>query len=330
MSFRTSLALNVAPLCLRLALASTFIWAGMNKVAFRTTVSDPQDIAQLIEWGQISPQSASIPGPIETPQPTPVPVEPEPVVPEVIPDNIEDLTPETSQPDEPVEETPPPVEDIPPEDPGAANPETDGDDAEPEDTGLEDTDPEDTEPVDGAALPVAYQGEPAPVDVKRVMSLALMLDHAANPGVDETGQALSPLWPAALAKGTLPVVIAWVAGILELVCGAAMLIGFFTRLAALPLAGTMLTAMWLTQIGPAIQHGTAVYGFLPAGMFEMGANGYVYTEILWQFALLMAALAMFLIGPGALSVDRLIFGGPSSRLENSSGKRQVEFVPMGE
>ena len=32
-----------------------------------------------------------------------------------------------------------------------------------------------------------------------------------------------------------------------------MLIGFFTRLAALPLAGTMLTAMWLTQIGPAIQ-----------------------------------------------------------------------------
>jgi len=322
MSFRTSLALNVAPLCLRLALASTFIWAGMGKVAFRTTISDPQDIAQLTEWGIVAPQSAAVPAPPltnpETAKPETTPDKPTTLDPLIdnIQKQIEDNAPEKAEP--PAE--PPAEEDVPQDDPGAADPGTDeGDPA-----------PEDTSTADGSAMPVAFQAEMQSVEVKRVMGLALLIHHAANPGVDEQGNALTPLWPAALAKGTLPVVFAWVAGILELVCGAAMLIGFFTRLAALPLAGTMLTAMWLTQIGPAIQHGTAVYGFLPPGMFEYGAGGYVYTVLLWQFALLMAALAMLLIGPGALSIDRLIFGGPSTRFDEPGTKRQVEFVPMGE
>ncbi len=313
MSFRTSLALNVAPLCLRLALASTFIWAGMGKVAFRTTVSDPQDIAKLTEWGIVSPQSAAVPAPpLTNPETTPAPTtQPKPA---------EDTTPKVTPPaeiekDTPIEETEPPADDVPQDDPGT----DEGDPA-----------PKDTTPANGSALPVAYQADTQSVEVKRVMGLALLIHHAANPGVDDQGNALNPLWPAALAKGTLPVVFAWVAGILELVCGAAILIGFFTRLAALPLAGTMLAAMWLTQIGPAIQHGTALYGFLPPGMFEQNAGGYVYATILWQFALLMASLAMLLIGPGALSIDRLIFGGPSTSFEEAGAKRQVEFVPMGE
>jgi len=333
MSFRTTLALNVAPLCLRLALASTFIWAGVSKVAYRTTISDPNDIAVLVEWGQIGPESAAIPAPpLDNPeevQPEPDVIPPETVIPETIPDVVPEdepvLTPppadyqpaEDIAPEEPIEETQPPADDLPPEDPAA-------------------TDDEVAPVEDGSnAMPVAFQAQTnsvsaQPVEVKRVMGLALSLHHAANPGVDDQGQALMPLWPDALAKGTLPVVFAWVAAILELVCGAAMLIGFFTRLAALPLAGTMLTAMWLTQIGPAIQSGSAVLGFLPPGMFEMGASGPVYTHLFWQFALLMSALAIFLMGPGALSIDRLIFGGPSSRYDETGSKRQVEFVPMSD
>ena len=65
-------------------------------------------------------------------------------------------------------------------------------------------------------------------------------------------------------------------------------------------------------------------------MFDVGPGGYVYTVLLWQFALLMAALAMLLMGPGAFSIDRLIFGGPSTRYDESGSKRQVEFVPMSE
>jgi len=333
MSFRTTLALNVAPLCLRLALASTFIWAGVSKVAYRTPVSDPNDIAVLVEWGQIGPESAAIPAPpLDNPeevQPEPEVIPTEKTIPETVrdlilenepvltPPPVDDQPAEDIAPEEPIEETQPPADDLPPEDPAA-------------------TDDEVAPVEDGSnAMPVAFQvqansANAQPVEVKRVMGLALSLHHAANPGVDDQGQALMPLWPDALAKGTLPVVFAWVAAILELVCGAAMLIGFFTRLAALPLAGTMLAAMWLTQIGPAIQSGSAVLGFLPPGMFEMGASGPVYTAILWQFALLMSALAIFLMGPGALSIDRLIFGGPSSRYDETGSKRQVEFVPMSD
>src|SRR5690606_32326199 len=221
MSFRTTLALNVAPLCLRLALASTFIWAGVSKVAYRTTISDPNDIAVLVEWGQIGPESAAIPAP---PLDNPEEVQPEVIIPEMTPDQMPEdepvLTPppaddqpaEDIAPEEPIEETQPPADDLPPEAPAA----TDDEVAPVED--------------DSHAMPAAFQGQAnsvsaQPVEVKRVMGLALSLHHPANPGVDDQGQALMPLWPDALAKGTLPVVFAWVAAILELVCGAAMLIG---------------------------------------------------------------------------------------------------------
>lgn len=344
MSFRTTLALNVAPLCLRLALAGTFIWAGVSKVAYRTEVSDPGDIAQLVEWNIVPPQSAAVPAP----QPDPQPDAPDTSVPEIEEPETQPETQPEIQPEIDPEAIPPvddpetlddaiddlkdqiedlaPAGDLPPEDPAASESDEGDEDAAEDD--------EEVSPVeDGStALPVAFraQTDMESVEVKRVMGLALMIHHAANPGVDDEGKALQPLWPSALANGTMPVVFAWVAAILELVCGAAMLIGFFTRLAALPLAGTMLTAMWLTQIGPAIQSGDAIFGFLPTGMFEMGPGGYVYTVILWQFALLMSALAMFLIGPGALSIDRLIFGGPSTRFDESGSKRQVEFVPMSD
>lgn len=294
MTFRTSLALNIAPLCLRLVLALTFLWAGFGKVAYRTTISDPSQIAKLVEWGQVAAPSAAIPGPpLVNPEPIPQPAPR--VVPEPGPAEPEPADPEAVPA---VPEQAPPVED------GAGDA--------------------------GDVLPVSLgQHKPDSVEVKRVMGLALLIDSSANPGVDDQGRSLRPIWPAALAKGSLPVVAAWVAAILELVCGAAMLIGFFTRLAALPLAGTMLTAMWLTQIGPAIQSGGALYGFLPQGPFDMGPGGYVYTHLFWQFALCMVALAVFLIGPGFFSVDRLIFGGPATR-RDEPGVRQVEFVPMGE
>lgn len=290
MAFRTSVALNLAPLCLRLALAVTFLWAGFAKVAYRTPVDHPRDLAKLMEWGIIPAQSASLPG-------------------EAMPN-----------PEEPVV-TPPTEETTPETDPGVQTP--------PVDVPADEPPVEDTQPEDGGALPVRQENAPPrSVEVKRVMGLALLLDRSANPGVNDQGQALDPIWPAALAKGTTPVVIAWVAAILELVCGAAMLVGFFTRLAALPLAGTMLTAMWLTQIGPAIQDGTALFGFLPPGPFEMGPGGYAYTALLWQFALLMSSLAMVLLGAGFLSVDRLLFGGPPS--EREARGRHVEFVPMND
>lgn len=325
MSIRSSLALNVAPLGLRLALGLTFVWAGMGKIAYSTTIDDPRDQAILADWGQIDakPNSRT---PLDDEQTQteqsdpvvelPADLDEDPVV---IDPPVDDLDPIDDMGEDPVDdlgedqgEDPLPVDTDPPA-------EDQGDDAG------DDVD----QPIeDPGIMPVSYVQAAGDVEVKRVLSLALMIHHAANPGVDDAGQPKMPLWPQALANGSLPVVIAWIAAILELVCGAALLTGFFTRMATLPIIGTMLTAMWLTQIGPALQTGDAFLGFLPAGIFDIGAGGYVYTHLLWQFALASMGFALLLIGPGCLSIDRLIFGASSAVREEEA--RQVEFVPMGD
>ena len=91
----------------------------------------------------------------------------------------------------------------------------------------------------------------------------------------------------------------------ELGAGRLVLFGCCTRLAALSLTGTIAGAMWLTQIGPVIQDGTAMYGFLPPHKpwYDPG----LWAPPLWQLALLGTGLALFFTGAGAVSVDRLLF-----------------------
>lgn len=347
MSIRRSLALNVAPLALRLALGATFIWAGVSKIAHTTTVTDPQHLALLVEWDQIDGVTTVMPDAdpdLGDQEPDPMQI-PDLDIPEEDDIPVDDAT-DPIVDDEPALDTPPPADPAPVQDDETGDPETDetqlpADDAGDDDAGSDDTvtddegDEEGEEEVgqsqpelDPGVMPVSYVQATESAEVKRVLGLALMIHDAANPGVSDEGQPLMPLWPAGLANGSLPVVIAWVASILELVCGAALLTGFFTRMASLPLIGTMLTAMWLTQIGPAIQSGDAVLGFLPQGVFDYGAGGPVYAALLWQFALAAIGFAMLLIGPGCFSIDRLIFGASTSAREEEA--RQVEFVPMGD
>lgn len=341
MSIRSSLALNVAPLGLRVALGLTFIWAGIGKIAHTTAITDPRDQAILADWGQIDATPESLTPPQdEDPQDEDAQIDPsqddseqsDPIETDPGLDDPETDLPSDTDDSEQTEDSP--ADDaVPSEDPADDQPPATEDDPVVEDDGSteeEDAAGDDTpEPVeDPGILPVSYMQTADGVEVKRVLGLALMIHHAANPGVDDEGQAKMALWPQALAKGSLPVVLAWIAAILELVCGAALLTGFFTRMATLPIIGTMLTAMWLTQIGPALQAGGAYLGFLPNGVFEIGPGGYAYTQLLWQFALACSGFALLLLGPGCFSIDRLIFGAPSTVREEEA--RQVEFVPMGD
>lgn len=151
---------------------------------------------------------------------------------------------------------------------------------------------------------------PEGATLRPVYSIALMIDGAAHPGFDDDGNQLKPIWPAEAAKGKWPVWLALAAGVTELVAGILMFAGFFTRIAAFSLACVMAVAMWLTQFGPAIQAGNARLGFLPAhDLFD----GMAWQVLMTQFTLFGVALALFLLGAGALSIDAIIFGAPGDR-----------------
>lgn len=144
---------------------------------------------------------------------------------------------------------------------------------------------------------------PAPVKVRLVHGLTLMLIGAAHPGTTSDGAAMMPLWPAALALGKWPVYMAWAATLTETIGGAALLVGFFTRFFALSISIVMLNALWLTQIGPAIQGGKTTLGFLPAYPIVDER----WTPLFLQFSLMMSAWALLFLGPGRASLDNLLF-----------------------
>lgn len=142
---------------------------------------------------------------------------------------------------------------------------------------------------------------PNPVGVKPVYMLALTLKKDAS-----SDKGAMTLWPAALAKGDWPVWTAWAVAWAEIGGGALVLVGLLTRVGAFLLAGVMLGAIWLTQVGPAIQSGSTRLGFLPNhDVFD----GQAWQMLLVQFTLLCSAMSLLLAGSGSLSMDRALFGG---------------------
>jgi len=147
---------------------------------------------------------------------------------------------------------------------------------------------------------------PDTTERKKVYYLALMLQGAATP--DENGDRLLPRF---MGQGQWPIRFAWLAAFTELVGGAFVLFGFLTRLSAVGLGSTMLMALWLTNIGPVVMMDAPSFlGFLPA-VNDFAADA--WQVMLWQFALLGAAVALLLAGPGSLSADRVLLGRRASK-----------------
>lgn len=250
MNHRQRLAIGVAPLLLRIALAITFIWAGLGKVAATMPVSGER-AATLANMG-------------------------------------------VSIPNAPVLPTPTPGLDGPP-------------DGEPM-------------PADGfrGGAPAGGKGAaargrpqyeafdfPKTEEVRRVYGVALRIHSAAHPGLDENGDRLPAIWPARLAQETAPRWLAWCVVLAELGGGIALLLGVLTRIAALSIAMVMAGAMWLDQIGPAVQLGQTVLGFLPD---RPAFDPEGWRALLWQFMLFMSALAVVFAGSGMLALDNVLFG----------------------
>lgn len=294
---RDSAGLAIAPVFLRLVLAVVFIWAGLGKFVGKIEVQGT-DAAILANYGVLDNPHA----PRSAPPPTD--------------------SDGTVDPIAPTEESP-----------------------SPEDSGNESDSPQAShregsgwlaaESAPPTARLVAFQTDgtvpilataadfPDPVEVRGYANLVLLLHNRIHPEIDpEDSSPRMRLWPdfdASTDYDPWPRYAALAAALTELIAGILLLVGLLTRLSAFSIACVMLTAMWLTVIGPAIQSGDTRLGFLPN--YELFGSG-EWMLLLYQFSLLGHALALVFAGPGMLSIDRLLLGGPKKAAAPSKPQGQ--------
>lgn len=96
-------------------------------------------------------------------------------------------------------------------------------------------------------------------------------------------------------------------GAVEMFCGALILFGLFTRLAAIPLIIDMLVAILSTKIPILLGHG--FWGFSLRNLPYYGFWGMAH-EARTDFSMLLGSLFLLIVGGGALSVDARLFRSP--------------------
>lgn len=89
-------------------------------------------------------------------------------------------------------------------------------------------------------------------------------------------------------------------GIVEIVCGTLILIGFLTRLAAIPLIIDMLVALLSTKIPILLGHG--FWGFSLRNVPYYGFWGMLH-EARTDLAMLFGSIFLLIVGAGVWSVD---------------------------
>ena len=294
MNWRSRFGLEFAPVFLRLALGAVFVYAGAGKLFYSMPITGA-GAARLVALDLADP--------------------PEPTT-SFFPKGVPTRTAE--DPFAPATDTPPA------DDAGAPSVDADGPQGPavlppPEKLGKRDADKPAKKPAVTVVLPedttpeISFDGE---ISVSRRLGLVLAMDGAVARGQ----------WPGALATREALDGLAWAAALTEFIGGWLVLLGLMTRIWAVGLAGTMVVAMWLTQIGPAM-HGPdpAFLGFLPPLQISDPA---VWTSawqtLFHQFTLMCAAAALALLGAGALSLDGALFGGGRRRdLTAQASKRSA-------
>lgn len=118
------------------------------------------------------------------------------------------------------------------------------------------------------------------------------------------------LEPASLGAGRFAAIgIPWpevagpLVGVVEIVCGGLLLAGLLTRLAAFPLIIVMAVAILSTKIP--ILLGQSYWGF---GLRKLTAYGFwsMAHEARTDFAMLLGALFLVIVGAGPWSLDQVI------------------------
>lgn len=148
-----------------------------------------------------------------------------------------------------------------------------------------------------SAQPPANPPQPVPATAPQERA-------SERPSQPERLSPLAPLTQRGLYTLTLladrarlpfPVELAWAVAGVQLVGGACMLLGLFSRVWGL-LMSVILAALFVMTSLPAIKS---------HGIFSLGADQ--QNLVFAQMGLFVLALGTFLVGPGALSLDRAIF-----------------------
>jgi putative oxidoreductase len=138
---------------------------------------------------------------------------------------------------------------------------------------------------------------PAAVILIRLMVGAVFLSEGIQKFLfpDENG-------PGRFAKIGIPSpdVMAPFVGVVEIVCGALILLGFLTRLAAIPLLVNMLVAIVSTKIPILLGYG--FWGFSLRNVPYYGFWGMAH-EARTDFSMLLGSLFLLIVGAGAWSLD---------------------------
>lgn len=296
MSISQSAACNVVPFLARVVLAAAFVTAGWNKIASEATFSG-DDAATLRSLGVTGrpvsasaagrsdiqqaaftfqhAESPSAPPPAAPPAASPPKSAEPPTAPPAAPPSNGPGTPPSSQPNSPSPAPPataPAGESRPSG--GASDSTTPSSRHDP----LVPIDP--TDPISGShgSASNSLPGDGTPLMARSLHRITLMV-HSQG-------------WPE-------PVYQAYAAVFVELVGGALLFLGLFSRLWALGLAVTMAVAFLLTS-WPTLQS-TSLFG-LTIDEFN---------KLYCQAGLFVLAFGVMLTGAGALSLDRMIFR-PSS------------------
>ena len=118
------------------------------------------------------------------------------------------------------------------------------------------------------------------LSVLRIMAGLLIMQHGTTKILH-----LPPTEMSGLSLTSLP----GIAGILELVCGALVVVGFQTRIAAFLLSGLMAAAYFLAHA--------------PAGFYPLLNGGELAALYCFVF------LYLFFAGPGPIALDSMMRGG---------------------
>ncbi len=325
---RDKLALAFSPVFLRVALGLTFLWAGAGKL-FDEKRLDSNEAAILTSMGVTLPGATTAPAATPAPTPPAVPLTTPPTPKPGAAPATDAPAPAMSPPAVPIPEQPRgnqprnrqssptkrdnPARQITSAEPSAKllanSPPVPGDQLDLADmAAARKTQATNPKPAGPKATPSATKpSATAPASgpaVRKLYDLALLLKKSSTPPASG-GMAL---WPGWASGGSWPVTFAWAAALGEFVCGAALLVGLFTRISALGIVSIMLGAMWLTELGPAIQTGKTFLYLVPSREAGELFSVAVWQRWFWQLSLICSGIALAMLGPGPLSLDHGVFG----------------------